>query len=256
MNLKKNIRKILKEKFDNLNWIRDIEVNPLNSGTLIFISPIDTKAVNWVHRKNSNKEYVVLKITNVTDDKVDYEVLVDTMDNVRIGYVPLNNSKNLINTGYWRVLDNNIPKEYITPKRNWNHNPKITSRHFLPYIIFDGEKMNTDQLNESDEDNPFQWIKDIKPSNYNPKVGDKIRVHNLGTEESFLNWLGMYEFNYERGDYGPFIEGEVTEPNTDLFFYVREMNTGQEIYFPTYERIPSIRHSSDYERLDLLYEFI
>lgn len=253
MNLKKNIRKILKEKFNNLDWIRDIEVDPLNSGTLMFISPIDTKAVNWVHRKNSNKEYVVLKITYINGDELHYDVLVDTMDNVRIGSTPLDRANKLFNTGYWRVLDNNIPKEYITPKRNWDHNPKITSRHFLPYIIFDGEKMNTDQLNESDD---FQWIKDIEPSNYNPKVGDKIRVHNLGSEESFLNWLGMYVLNYKSGEYGPFIEGEVTEPNDDLDFCVREKNTGQEIFFPTYERISLMRLSSDYKRLDLLYEFI
>lgn len=250
MNLKKNIRKILKEEFDDLDWIRDVEVDPLNSGTLMFISPLNTNAVKWLHKQNSTKEYIVLKITNVTDDKVDFEVLVDTMDSGRIGSIPLDHANKLINTGYWRILSSTTPQEYITPGNN-SYNDKVKSEDFLPYIIFDGEKMKLNQLKESDD---LDWIRTTDPKDTEPRKGDKIRVHNLGTKESFLNWLSVYGTNYTDGDYGPFIEGEVIEYKGENFC-LREMNTGDPIYFPSYKHIPTLNNKG-HKGLDFLYEFI
>ena len=355
MNLKKNIRKILKENMDDLQWIRDIEVDPLKSGTLMFISPLNTNAVKWPHKNNNTKEYIVLRITDVTDGWVYYELIVGTSDDYRDGDIPLEDANKLINTGYWRVLSVNTPQEYITPGIKNYYNDKVESKDFLPYIIFDGEKMKLNQLKESDdlewirdlgptlprsagdlkhfvgwnflwdeetphgkwnatigkilyvsdeevnyttntgsrrrvigdfvemigegkwvllspegilfdpiynreyptplkESNDLQWIIDTNPKDTEPKEGDKIRVHNLGTEESFLQWLSVYGTSYNDGDYGPFIEGEVINHEGKNFF-IREMKTNDPIYFPNYKHIP-ILNNAGHKGLDLLYEFI
>jgi hypothetical protein len=329
MSLKKNIRKILKENMDDLQWIRDIEVDPLKSGTLMFISPLNTNAVKWPHKNNNIEEYIVLRITNVTDGRVYYESIVDTSDNYYDGDIPLEDANKLINTGYWRVLSVNTPQEYITPGIKNYYNDKVESKDFLPYIIFDGEKMKLNQLKESDDlqwirdiksyptlqqlfdageinegdllvlrgevengftnettwvgeftvtidtkkellelttfildpnehnvkkvmgitsmngllflisdgnlevikknnqstqlteqinesDDDLKWIKDIDTRCYVPRVGERIRVHNIGDERAFIEWLGQFAEYYEYGDFGEHIEGVVEEVVGDI----------------------------------------
>jgi hypothetical protein len=169
---------------EDFEWIKKTKINPLIVGTLIFISPLDTDAVQWPHVSTkyhpygSPEQYVVLQITNVTEKMVKYKVLVTTMESnagehSETGRV---HAEDLIHNGYWRVLDNNVPKEYITPKPSHeDFNQSIRSKKFLPYIVFDGEKMDLDQLNES---NDFEWI-----GNIDPREWDGLKFYHKSNPE-------------------------------------------------------------------------
>lgn len=358
MNLRKNIRKILKENIDDLSWIKDIKPNPIMVGTLIFVSPMSTNKVVWV--SDDPDDYLILRITRIEEEEEEmiyYDLVVSNIGGAESGHTELRHAKNLVTSGYWRVLSNEIPKKFITPQDgSLNANEKIKSMDILPYIVFDGNKMNVNKLYESDdldwirnlgptlprsaddlkhfvgwsflwdrnsphaywdatlgkivsvsdeevnyttttgtrtrlirdflkqlvegrwvllspegilfdpiynraylsplkESDELEWIRDTDPKDTEPRKGDKIRVHNLGTEETFLNWLSIYETTYTAGAYGPFIEGEVVEAKEDENFRLREKNTNAHIYFPTYKRIPTL-NNTDFEGLDFLYEFI
>jgi hypothetical protein len=146
-----NIKKIIRENIDDLEWIRNVQTNHLYVGNLIFISPINTNAVKWPHHdNNSDKNFIILRITNINDTDVFYNIVVSTID--RRGNsltVDIVGAKNLINNGYWRILDPNIPKELL--------NNKADTKDILPYVIYDGANQN---INESDE---WEWVREIKP---------------------------------------------------------------------------------------------
>jgi hypothetical protein len=88
------------------------------------------------------------------------------------------------------------------------------------------------------------------------KVGDKIRIHNVGDEEAFLNWLGMYVNLYKRGKYGENIEGiivtmQVNEGQVDC--------KGDRIFFPKshqIEKLSTLSFRDQYRGLDIKYELI
>jgi hypothetical protein len=85
-------------------------------------------------------------------------------------------------------------------------------------------------------------------------VGDRIRVHNKGEEEAFLNWLGDYKYRYLRGEYGEDITGVVTKTYPEEFV----LEIGEDtIFFPYKERVEYIASiTGDYKGLELSYELI
>lgn len=86
-----------------------------------------------------------------------------------------------------------------------------------------------------EEINSLQWIMDEDPTEMIFQSGDRVTVHNVGNEENYIEWLGMYGDDYINGNYGEKITGEVggddgwDEPTE---FYLIEDNTGDHIYFP------------------------
>jgi hypothetical protein len=85
-------------------------------------------------------------------------------------------------------------------------------------------------------------------------VGDRIRIHNRGKEEAFLNWLGDYKYRYLLGEYGEDITGVVSKVYPEEFV----LEIGEDtIFFPYKERVEVIvSTNSEYNGLDLEYEFI
>jgi hypothetical protein len=88
------------------------------------------------------------------------------------------------------------------------------------------------------------------------KVGDKIRIHNVGDEEAFLKWLGLYSNNYKRGKYGENIEGTI------FFMGTNDAQVdckGDIIFFPKshqIEKLSTLSIRDRYRGLDIKYELI
>ena len=106
-----------------------------------------------------------------------------------------------------------------------------------------------------EEINSLQWIMDEDPKEFIFRPGDRVTVHNVGDEEPYILWLGMYGDDYTDGNYGEKIIGEVIgtyEPeDTDIpsEFLLVEDNTGDQIYFP----YKNLMESND---LKLVYELL
>jgi hypothetical protein len=90
--------------------------------------------------------------------------------------------------------------------------------------------------------------------------GNRIRVHNKGDEDAFINWLGMYSDDYIAGDFGENIEGIVSGVADDEFWLdvvSRGSGFGHYFYFPYKKHMEYIGMSTgDYNGLDLGYELI
>jgi hypothetical protein len=112
-------------------------------------------------------------------------------------------------------------------------------------------------LTESEEDD-WAWA---RGPIWTDKVnkGNRIRVHNKGEEDAFINWLGMYSDEYIAGDYGENIEGIVSGVAEDEFKLEVVSTEGFEhsIYFPYKKDMEYIGTSNeDYYGLNLEYELI
>ena len=82
-------------------------------------------------------------------------------------------------------------------------------------------------------------------------VGERIRVYNIGNEESYEKWLGVFKDSYLAGDYGPNITGEIVDleffPKESperlkmglklRFIDLEEEKTKERIYLPSYETL-------------------
>lgn len=130
-------------------------------------------------------------------------------------------------------------------------------------ILFDPVYNRTYNKNIN-ESTGLEWMDDIVPENTDDfRVGDIIKVNNVGNEEAFLNWLGDFRFNYLNGTYGEDIKGEVTGVYEDDSFTVKEENTGDAIYFPKYRKMERLRQGTDdgssfgeYNGLNMIYELL
>lgn len=106
-----------------------------------------------------------------------------------------------------------------------------------------------------EEINSLQWIMDTDPTEIIFQPGDRVTVHNVGDEEPYISWLGMFGDDYINGNYGEKITGKVIDTyeagDTDISneFILVEDNTGDQIYFP-YKKL---MESND---LKLVYELL
>jgi len=120
-------------------------------------------------------------------------------------------------------------------------------------------------INESEDD--FKWIEDVDPKDMTFRIGDIIKVHNVGDEVSFLRWLGDYSHNFIDNMYGEFIIGEIVGLD-DKRIELQERYTDDYIYFPTYLDMKNVRNGGGYhhyggglgrvtyEGLDMYYEIL
>ena len=105
---------------------------------------------------------------------------------------------------------------------------------------------------EQDESDDFDWIRDIKDYDFQPRDGDYIEVINLGIEKSFLDWLGDYSDFYTEGLFGPTIKGKVFLLGGNTF-ELGEMNTNKTIHFPLISFMDRFGESMEYPGLKLMY---
>jgi len=107
------------------------------------------------------------------------------------------------------------------------------------------------------ESTGFEWIDDIKPEDIKIKVGDIIRVHNIGGKSSFFNWLSDYGRSYDSGRYGNYIVGRVGNVGVETFKLI-EVNTEDIISFPKPDEFEFFRreNSEDMGDLNLSYELL
>ena len=110
-------------------------------------------------------------------------------------------------------------------------------------------------IREELESDDLKWIEDTEPDDYSFNYRDKVVVHNVGNEESFLKWLGQIrnQENYKNGVYGENITGTVWDVYTNDFS-ILEKNTGDVIYFPGNEMMSSVQDT--YPGLSIYYELI
>ena len=120
-----------------------------------------------------------------------------------------------------------------------------------------------DSINESNE---FDWVGSAldKPIEFIP--GDEIKVINVGREDAFIKYLGVYGRPYKFGAFGPNITGVVFEregfnSRGNFFLEVKRMYNGEEkfdrILFPYPEELNRLRdRNKDYKDLDIQYEYL
>ena len=114
-------------------------------------------------------------------------------------------------------------------------------------------------IKESEEEDDWAWARGPiwveKVSN-----GDRIRVHNKGKKDAYINWLGMYSDEYLAGEYGVDIEGVVSGVADDEFaLEVVSMKSGfgHSIYFPFKKHMEYLSSvDGEYNDFNLAYEFI
>jgi hypothetical protein len=110
-----------------------------------------------------------------------------------------------------------------------------------------------------EEIDDLQWIKDINPEIERFNVGEIIRVHNVGDEEAFLDFLGVWKDEYLRGDFGPNITGRVSlENHLGTFGLMVKGRDGDmaEIYFPYPRLIKRYQDNGYYPGLGIGYEVL
>jgi hypothetical protein len=110
-------------------------------------------------------------------------------------------------------------------------------------------------IREELESDDLKWIEDTEPDDYSFNYRDKVVVHNIGNEASFLKWLGQErnQKNYKNGVYGVNITGTIWDVYTDDFS-ILEKNTGDVIYFPNNKMMSSVQ--GVYPGLSIYYELI
>lgn len=226
------LRKIIKEEVDDLEWIREIKPNLKFYVTSKLLKPGD--------------------IISVTGEMAIFDVYDTTW---------VNNLDLEITTVGGEEL-HHVDFKFVNPEAARKMGFVGANEDELAFMEEDGDLIvNTHQkkLNESDD---FGWIRDIGPYDIHFKIGDIIKVHNLGDEQAYLNWLGNYSRYYKNGDYGSNIVGKIIKFNnygdTD---YIKIETTkgklGDHISFPTYDTLnQSIKKDSYYDGIDLLYEII
>lgn len=103
--------------------------------------------------------------------------------------------------------------------------------------------------------NDFEWVDDVNEF-IDPTKGDNIEVINKGSKEDFLAWLGVYDTQYEKGDFGENITGKVIEVDEKFgYFTITETNTKTDMVFPSYSKMEWL-NGETYEDLNLYYNFL
>jgi len=95
-----------------------------------------------------------------------------------------------------------------------------------------------------EEMDDFGWIRDLDPRGVTFNIGDVIKVHNIGDENAFIEWLGDYSDNYLGNAYDEFITGTIVDIE-DKRIEIQEFNM---------ENLRVRRRS--YIGLDMYYEIL
>ena len=100
----------------------------------------------------------------------------------------------------------------------------------------------------------FDWIRDTDPMYIKFKEFDRVRVHNIGSNSAFIEWLGDYSDGYLNGKYGEYIEGLVRDTEDENQFCVLTNPGGDRIHFPYKKTMEHLSNMNPYHGLDLFYE--
>ena len=217
-----NIKKIIREEIEDFTWITDTPLNPwLEYDAIIFDKKPKKKKVN---------NYIQLAL----------------------------NTKNPSNKGSWETRRKEDIESILRYIKNYGESVlMVDGNNNLVYAdpsYYDGKTINSikysqlvnKNLNESEEDE-WSWARNSFISSNEIKVGSKIRIHNLGDEESFLSWLADYRGRFLHKKYGDQIEGVVQHISRWNFSLDTKDDT---IYFPSDEKMEG------YKNLHIGYELI
>lgn len=219
-----NLKKIIKEETNDFEWIKDVK-------TKLDIAQEIYNDLEW--HKQASTDFV-----NPQWNQITFSVRPDKTNKEKVLIHP-----NTFHKGFRKYME-----------ERWGINSR--EEYLEIYGLIKGlmnQKVRK-PINESFED--LEWIRDINVEDFNVRIGDKIRVHNIGDEKAFKRFLGLYAIRYESNTYGSFIEGEVTALDRDRFFnlhveHVDDDNEYSDIWFPTYKQ-----QSLYNDGLSLLYELI
>jgi hypothetical protein len=158
------------------------------------------------------------------------------------------------------ITDTHMSINWIDPS-NGEHteNFRWPLKHYFGFVDKGDIEIVYENLNESEDD--FAWINDIEQTEIKFKKGDRVKIHNIGSEKAFIEWLGLYGENFKNGVYGKNIEGVVLTGDATNEFSLTNIKTydhytfsSDEVYFPYQEKMEKIRGGYRYEGLNLLYE--
>ena len=316
MGLKENlIKRILREEFNELDWIKDVVTAKLSKNeNWILINDVDRESISEGHEiqkylfdlgyswgtgdlKNHLKDfciYTIYHFGNVKDDDHLYYGDGCRDAEVRISDKDIKSGEHMIY--YWSDLKPKTIKEetdfdWVNEPRN---NPLDGLRLTTPMgRLGDGLTIKDDggtyvtvissngsseyhrgtvknfikmgiwlPKKDINESNDFDWVTttdDFK--NEDPKVGDVIKVVYIGprgysASNYFLGILGIYKKRFISGVYGDYISGKVIELTKDRGYVIKEMNTGDEIYIPSPNKVNEWRGKvSTIRRKKLDFEF-
>jgi len=156
------------------------------------------------------------------------------------------------------INDTHMIIKWIDPSDGeYMENYKWPLTHYFGFVNKGEIEIVYENLNESEDD--FAWINNIEQTEIKFKKGDRVKIHNIGSEKAFIEWLGMYGENFKNGAYGKNIEGVVLVGDSTSEFSLTLIKTGltpyiDEVYFPYQEKMEKLRGDSRYEGLNLLYE--
>jgi len=121
---------MLKESFDEFDWVKNHKADPLMPGTFIFIG--DDKSNNNASVQSIlGKDYLILEITYNDGKLVEYTVLpVSRGKHIESqGTSFLLRAKELLDERCWRILS------YETPDYLFKDDSSIKLNDFTPYLM-------------------------------------------------------------------------------------------------------------------------
>jgi hypothetical protein len=236
-----NLKKIIKEEIDDLQWIKDAnphlpkDTEDLKNfiGWSFIWDPSHEKSGRWGYQGRSWEIVEIFEKDGFPWIKWENKEFNESNSDTTHEFLKR------INEGVWVLIS---PEGVLLDplyNREWNgyQGPRIT---------------------ESDD---LEWIKNtgVRGGPADLVMGERIRVHNMGSEEGYETWLGIHVDDYKEGLYGEYITGTIVyyheKDNPRLFsFEIKEENTGNTIYFPGHERIKNHRTQDMYPGLELFYE--
>ena len=150
-----------------------------------------------------------------------------------------------------------LPYLRIDLKNGWLYYGYETSKNYPELRTIKYSEIKDYLINESEEADDFAWVNDIE-NEIKFKKGERVRIHNMGDKDAFINWLGMYANKYLNGVYGKNIEGTVLEGEDSMNEFSIVNITGghkdDEIYFPYQEKMKNLQSKPIYKGLNLIYE--
>ncbi len=236
-----DIKKIIREEIGDFNWAK--EINPIQCK--------DLKGYYFYHGNDSRKfiiDDVFIKNSRGygrgDDLKIHYTWWNSHSDDFDWNQMNCDNLIHRVKAGDYTLYD----------KNGVEVNPKD-----LVYTdnTFDDDERK--EIWEQDESDDFDWIRDIESYDFQPRDGDYIEVINLGSEKSFLTWLGDYSDYYIEGLFGPTIKGKVFFLGGNTFQLDVEyenspaLSNYTPINFPTISSMDTFGNSDEFLGLKLMY---
>ena len=233
-----NLKKIIKEEIEDFTWMIDEPLNPWSEYDMIIFDQKPTKEeINNYIELALNTKNPENKESWEIGRKEDLKLILNYFKKYGGAILEVNEYKNLV-----------------------YGDPTYVNRNPSRYNSIKYSQLVSGTIKESEEDD-WAWARGPiwveKVSN-----GDRIRVHNKGKKDAFINWLGMYSDEYLAGDYGVNIEGVVSETYSANEFSL-DVVSGKSgfrhsIYFPLKSHMEFLSSVDDgkYNGLNLTYEFI